>query len=264
METKAQQKEDRWETASAALLPRAAWDWPLSSTDARRLQAFTDNTNLASLQRKLREERKRYGDLNRKKMRETLALSRAATHHKEHEARFKNQAELANKLLGEAKAARIRAMVGGAADKMRMRAQQKKLVDEINRKQEEEAKAGKEGKRQGAQQLEEEKVHAQAQLEAQAQLHATAAGELVAARAALATADALAQANTAAMRTKHVGETTALKWRIKTLRAASGRQKETTEKLIEQNQRVTQVGECEMLYSAGTVSRHARDSYTER
>ena len=235
---------DRWEAASAALLPRVAWDWPLSSTDARRLQALTDNTNLATLQRKLREERKRYGDLNRKKMRETLALSRAATHHKEHEARFKNQAELANKLLGEAKAARIRAMVGGAADKMRMRAQQRKLMDEINRKkreQEEEAKAGEEGKRQGAQQLEEEKVHAQAQLEAQAQLHATAAGELATARAALATAEALARANTAAMRTKHIGETTALKWRIKTLRAASGRQKETTEKLVEQNQRVTQV-----------------------
>ena len=43
-----------------------------------------------------------------------------------------------------------------------------------------------------------------------------------------------------AVRAKHNGEIAALKWRIKTIRAASGRQKEETDKILAQNQQVTQ------------------------
>ena len=43
-----------------------------------------------------------------------------------------------------------------------------------------------------------------------------------------------------AVRAKHNGEIAALKWRIKTIRAASGRQREETDKILAQNQQVTQ------------------------
>ena len=68
------------------------------------------------------------------------------------------------------------------------------------------------------------------------------AGSVAGFATAMAAASALLDQDSVpdAVRAKHNGEIAALKWRIKTIRAASGRQREETDKILAQNQQVTQ------------------------
>eukprot|EP00947_MAST-08B_sp_MAST-8B-sp1_P000766 g766.t1 len=103
-------------------------DWPLSRKEYHRLCSTTALGQLDESKAKLKAKSSELTSLQRAKRREAMSLSRAVTHHKAHEERFKQIAEEEKKEIAEIKGKLVRGTIGRAADHLLASSRSMKVV----------------------------------------------------------------------------------------------------------------------------------------